>query len=85
VFFTSWAEITAANYPADVGKACSGIQVQEYPEWAGGYVATIRSMLAASANAGVPSARTAYDKWKNMTPLMDKDYSNNQTWAIVPR
>ena len=58
---------------------------QGYPEWAGGYAATLRAMLAASANAGMPKARDAFDKWKAMTPKMDKDYLNDPTLAIVPR
>lgn len=84
--FNTWSEVTAANYPADVGKSCTDVPVTDgYPLWAGGYAATIRTMLAATANVNVPNARTAYDKWKGMTPGMDKDYANDPTWAIVPR
>src|SRR5690606_2837519 len=85
-FFTTWAEVMAANYPGDVGKSCATMTITEgYPLWSGGYAATIRTMLAATANVNVPGARAAYDKWKSMTPGMDKDYANDPTWAIVPR
>ena len=85
-FFTTWSEVMAANYAADVGKPCSTVAITEgYPLWSGGYAATIRTMLAATANVNVSGARAAYDKWKGMTPGMDKDYANDPTWAIVPR
>lgn len=85
-FFTTWAEVMEANYKEDVGKPCSTIPVAEgYPLWSGGYAASLRTMLAASANANLAGARAAFDKWKSMTPNMDKDYANNPTWAIVPR
>lgn len=85
-FFTTWAQVMAANYASDVGKPCDTLTItQGYPLWAGGYAATIRTMLAASANVNVPGARGAFDKWKGMTPGMDKDYANDPTWAIVPR
>ena len=76
----------AANYGDKVSKACPTMAADDgYPLWAGGYAATLRTVLAASANANVNGARAAYDKWKGMTPAMDKDYANNPTWAIVPR
>ena len=85
-FFTTWAQIMAANYGDKVGKVCPTMAVEDgYPSWAGGYAATIRSMLAATANANVVGARVAYEKWKGMTPAMDKDYAKNPGWAIVPR
>jgi hypothetical protein len=84
-FYTTWAEIMAANYAVDSGKACATTTSDGYPAWSGGYAATIRTMLAATANVNVPGARAAHDKWKSMTPRMDKDYANDPTWAIVPR
>ena len=85
-FFTTWAEVTAANYPDDVGKPCSALTITEgYPTWGGGYAAGIRAMLAAASNVNVPGASAAYSKWKGMTPGMDVDYANEPTWAIVPR
>jgi hypothetical protein len=85
-FFTTWAQLMAANYGDKVGKDCATVAAEDgYPSWAGGYAATIRTMLAASANANVVGARTAYDKWKGMTPAMDKDYAKNPGLAIVPR
>lgn len=85
-FISSWADLYAINYPDAVGKSCSSLSVTAgYPKWAGGYASTIRAMLAATANAGVPEARAAFQKWKSMTPEIDKDYSNDPTWAIVPR
>jgi len=85
-FLTTWAQLMAANYGDKVGKGCATVAAEDgYPMWAGGYAATIRTMLAASANANVVGARTAYEKWKVMTPAMDKDYAKNPGWAIVPR
>jgi hypothetical protein len=85
-FFTTWAQMTAANYPADVGKSCATLSIVEgYPSGAGGYAAVIRTMLATSASVNVAEAQAAFDKWKGMTPNMYKDYANNPTWAIVPR
>jgi len=84
-FLTKWSDLYALNYPENVGKPCSEISVTAgYPKGAGGYAATIRAMLAAAANAGIPEALEAYKKWKSMTPEIDKNYANNPTWAIVP-
>jgi hypothetical protein len=85
-FFTTWAEVMAANYKDDVGTPCATMAIKEgYPLLSGGYAASIRTMLAATANVDVPGARGAFDKWKSMTPGMDKGYASDPTWAIVPR
>lgn len=84
-FLTRWSDVYAVNYPDNAGKPCSEIPVTAgYPKEAGGYAATLRAMLAAAANAGVPEAAQAYQKWKSMTPDMDKKFAGNPTWAIVP-
>lgn len=85
-FLTTWAELFATNYAADVGKPCSSLTItQGYPTEAGGYAANARGMLGAAANAGVADAAAAYAKWKAMTPAMDKAFATNPTWAIQPR
>jgi hypothetical protein len=85
-YLTTWAELFAANYAADVGKPCSSLTVTDgYPTSAGGYAAYARGMLGAAANAGVANGATAYAKWKAMTPGMDKALAADPTWAIRPR
>lgn len=85
-FITTWSEIFAANYAADVGKPCSTLTITSgYPTEAGGYAAYARGMLGAAANASVANAASAYGKWKSMTPSMDKAFAADPTWAIIPR
>lgn len=85
-FLTTWSELFAANYAADVGKACSTLTITSgYPTEAGGYAAYARGMLGAAANASVATADIAYAKWKSMTPSMDKAFAADPTWAIKPR
>lgn len=82
-WITSWKEFAEVNLP---GVKCdSTLKVDGYPEWAGGYAANARAMLASASNLGVPGAETAYKLLQSKTPLMDKDYANDPTWAIVPR
>jgi len=84
-FITSWRDLYIKNYPADEGKACSLLKITEgYPHLASGYAAVARSMLAAATNAGVENAAEAYKTWKTKTPLMDADFRNDPTWAIIP-
>jgi hypothetical protein len=84
-YYSTWKDLFAANYAADVGKPCSSLVVDGgYPHLGGGYAAYARGMLGAAANAGVANAKTAYDKWKALTPLMDKDLPNEPIFAIVP-
>ena len=81
--YGSWRDLFQANYP---GTTCSSsLVVEGYPEWAGGYAASARAMMAAAHNAGVPGAAETYAKWRTWTPKMDADFVNNPTWAIVPR
>ena len=81
--YTSWNELFQANFP---GVTCSAsLVVEGYPEWAGGYAASARAMMAAAHNAGVSDAANTYSKWRTWTPKMDADFSNNPTWSIVPR
>lgn len=85
-FINSWSQLFAANYPADVGKACNTLSITEgYPTIANGYAAYARAMLGATANAGITNAATAYSKWKSMTSGMDSAFTQDVTWAIVPR
>jgi hypothetical protein len=42
-------------------------------------------MLGATASVDVTNARAAYEKWKGMTPGIDKDFVNDPSWAIAPR
>jgi hypothetical protein len=85
-YFTSWSQLFAANYAADVGKACNTLTITEgYPHLGIGYAAYGRAMLAATANARVPNALNAYQKWRGMTPKMDAAFQSDPTWAIAPR
>lgn len=85
-FITSWADLYATNYPAEQGKACSTLPITEgYPHLALGYAAIARGTLAAASNAGLKGAASAYQAWKAKTPLMDADFRNDPTWAIIPR
>ncbi|MBS3995932.1 MAG: hypothetical protein KGZ67_01150 [Hydrogenophaga sp.] len=85
-FLTTWAQMFAANYAADVGTPCSSLTITSgYPTSASGYAANARGMLGAAANAGVANGHTAYAKWKAMTPSMDKAFPADPTWAITPR
>ena len=78
----NWNDFIQLNFP---GITCdSSLAYDGYPAWAGGYAAGARAMLAAAASLSVPEARSAYALWQASTPLMDKDYPNNPTWAIVP-
>lgn len=82
-WITTWSELAQVNFP---GVNCTAaLEYDGYPAWAGGYAANARAMLAATANAGVQNAASTYTLWKSKTPLMDSDFSNNPTWAIVPR
>jgi hypothetical protein len=80
---STWRDFYAINYAS---KACSSTADpnQGYPTAGGGYAAIARAMLATAANAGVPNALNAYNRWKQMTPNMDASFPNEPTWAIVP-
>ncbi len=82
-WINSLSELAKVNFP---GITCnSSLEYDGYPVWAGGYAANARAMLAAASSLGVPDAATAYTLWKSKTPLIDNDFQNNPTWAIVPR
>ena len=87
VYVSTWRDLFNLNYPADAGKDCSTLTVTEgYPDWGGGYAASARAMLGATANAGIPGAKEAYARWKSMTPQMDANIAQGEpTWVIVPR
>lgn len=87
VYVNTWVDLFNRNYPADVGKSCNSLPVEEgYPGWGAGYAASARAMLGATANAGITGARDAYVRWKAMTPMMDANIGGGETaWAIVPR
>jgi len=85
-FFTTWAQLFAANYPMDIGKPCNLLAITEgYPGNAGGYAANALALLGAAANAGFTDALSAYAKWKAMTPGVDNAFATDPTWAIKPR
>lgn len=84
-FISSWSALYARNYAGDVGKACTSVSIEGYPNEAVGASAYSRAMLGAAANAGVSGASAAYTKWKGMTPNMDAAFTSDPTWAIVPR
>lgn len=85
-YITTWKEFFSINYPSDVGTPCSALTVTGgYPHLGVGYAASARAMLAATSNAGIAGAKSAYLQWKNMTPQMDENLPSAPTWAIVPR
>lgn len=82
-WITNWADFAHVNFP---GTDCSSYVADAgLMNWAGGYAANARAMLAAAASVNIPNAATAYALWKSKTPLVEKDFSNNPTWAIAPR
>ncbi|MDO9504993.1 hypothetical protein [Hydrogenophaga sp.] len=86
VYVSTWSDLFNRNFPADVGKACNTLTVDGYPEWGGGYAASARALLGATANAGITGAKDAYSRWKTMTPRMDANIAGGEvTWAIAPR
>jgi hypothetical protein len=86
VYIDTWSKLFAKNYPNEVGVDCKTMVATEgYPDLPAGSAAFARAMLAATTNAGVANARTGYERWKLLTPLMDKEYPKEPTWAIIPR
>ncbi|HRO51668.1 MAG TPA: hypothetical protein PK043_00770, partial [Alicycliphilus sp.] len=82
-WITTWSELAQVNFP---GTICSNtLEYDGYPAWSAGYAANARAMLAVTSSLDVPNAAKAYALWKSKTPLIDKDYANDPTWAIVPR
>ena len=85
-YLTTLKQVFDVNYPNDIGKKCGDLEINEgYPNSHTGYVAYARGALGAAANAGVPRAAEAYKKWKSMTPLLEKAFAANPSWAISPR
>ncbi len=85
-FISTWKDLYATNYAADVGVPCANLTITEgYPEQAMGYAAVARGMLGATANASIGGAASSYTRWKSMTPKMDAKLTSDPTWAIVPR
>ncbi|MBS0499657.1 MAG: hypothetical protein JSR74_04940, partial [Proteobacteria bacterium] len=84
-WITSWSELAQANFPGISCDPSLEIEPGSYPAWAGGYAANARAMLATASDLGVLNAASAYATWKAKTPLIDKDYPNDPTWAIIPR
>ena len=82
-WITNWTDFSHINFP---GVDCNSYVADPgLMNWAGGYAANARAMLATAASLNVPNAATAYAIWKSKTPLVEKDFSNNPTWAITPR
>lgn len=84
-WITTWSEFAQVNFPGVVCSSTLPVWADSYPASAGGYAANARAMLAAVSSVDVPGAASAYTMWKAKTPLIDKDFLNNPTWAIVPR
>ncbi|MBN9371664.1 MULTISPECIES: hypothetical protein [unclassified Hydrogenophaga] len=84
-YVNTWADFYKLNY----GTATCGTTAQPndpaYPDWAGGYAAVARGMLAAAKNAGATNASTAQARWVQFTPNLDPDFKNDPSYAIVPR
>lgn len=86
-YITTWSTMFSRNFPTYAGKPCSQVPMNEeaYPSDAAGMSAMARASLASAANAGASNAASAYAKLKSMTPAMDSGFTNDPTWAIVPR
>ena len=84
-WITSWSELAQVNFPGVSCNSSLEIEPGSYPASAGGYAANARAMLATASDLGVLNAASAYATWKAKTPLIDKDYPNDPTWAIIPR
>jgi hypothetical protein len=83
VYISDWSTLFSTNYP---GTTCTAdLAIDGYPDAPNGSAAYARGMLGSAANAGVPNAASAYNLWVSKTPKMDAAFSNEPTWAIVPR
>ena len=87
-YVNSWSEFFRINYgSASCGNTALAGE-PAYPDWAGGYAAVARGMLAAASNANANNAASAYARWKGFTPLLDsgaRGFSSDPSYAIVPR
>lgn len=82
---TDWGLLFKRNWPEVASCIAAQVPVSGYPEWAGGYAATIRALLGASASAGIGGANEAYARWSSLTPKIQTEFANDPTWAIVRR
>ncbi len=83
-FITDWRELAALNWP---GVRCADLTLKDvdgFADASAGAAAYARAVLASAANAGDPQALVAYRKWLPWTPLIDRAFTTDPTWAIVP-
>ena len=84
-YVSDWGDFYRLNYGS---AACANSATDGYPDWAGGYVAVARAMLAAASNAGANNASEAYARWKSFSPLLEtaaRGFPSDPSYAVVPR
>jgi hypothetical protein len=87
-YVNSWKEFYNLNYGSAACASTATTSDPAYADWAGGYAAVARAMLAAASNAGGNNAAEAYTRWKGFTPLLEtgaRGFSSDPSYAIVPR
>jgi hypothetical protein len=87
-YVNSWSEYYKRNYSDTACTTAATTSDPAYADWAGGYAAVARAMLAAAKNAGASNAADAYTRWKGFTPLLEtgaRGFSSDPSYAIVPR
>ena len=84
VFMRSWPEVFRANWP-EITKCQSGQPMDGYPDSAAGYVAYARAALATASDFNISGASEAYRWLIAQTPAIQRAFSQDPTWAIVPR
>lgn len=87
-YINNWADFYRANYGSAACEGSAAAGDPAYPDWAGGYAAVARGMLAAASNAGANNAATAYARWRAFTPQLEsgaRGFSSDPSYAIVPR
>jgi hypothetical protein len=84
-WINNWNEFFQRNYSGESCQSQIKSGAPAYPDWAGGYAAVARGMLAACANANHPDALTAFNRLVSMTPSLEADMRNDPSYYIVPR
>jgi len=84
-YISDWKGFYTRNYGSTACATTASTGAPAYADWAGGYAAVARAMLAAAKNAGAANAAEAQARWVQFTPNLDPDFKNDPSYAIVPR
>ncbi|MCI0552728.1 MAG: hypothetical protein L0287_17390 [Anaerolineae bacterium] len=79
VYYSTFAEIYTANFGH---PACSGFEMDGYPESSTGYGANMQPALAAAVEAAVANSAEAWAIYETRSPR--QDYSSAPQFAITP-